>query len=228
MTSNPNATHTLARWVLLLCIPPLFLLSPLYVLATPAFVRYEYHKAWFPPATVYDETERLTLAEATVHYLRSDAGPDCLWDLRAESGQEVYNPREVKHMVDVKAVMSGAFRVHGICALLALAAAIFLWRKEGGRSAVLRALYEGSAAQLALLAAVGVVAYFSFDLFFVAFHRVFFQGDSWLFAYTDSLIQLFPVPFWMDATAGLVGLAVGAAILVGGAAYLLSRRAQGT
>ncbi len=39
----------------------------------------------------------------------------------------------------------------------------------------------------------------SFDLVFVNFHRVFFEGDSWLFLYSDTLIRLFPERFWMDA-----------------------------
>jgi integral membrane protein (TIGR01906 family) len=73
---------------------------------------------------------------------------------------------------------------------------------------------------------IGVLAYTSFDWFFVLFHRVFFQGDSWLFAYSDTLIQLFPVQFWMDATAGMAVLAVAASVLLGGVAYVLSRRVR--
>jgi len=191
--------------------------------ATPAFIRYEYRKPDFPPADFYGPAERLTLAEATLKYLRSSAGPAYLWDLRSQ-GQEVYNPREVQHLVDVKVVMRAAFWVQGICALLAIVATAFLWRRPGGRSAVLRAVYQGSLTLLMLLAAIGVLAYTSFDLFFVFFHRIFFHGDSWLFAYSDTLIQLFPVQFWMDATAAMAVLAVAESILVGIVAYTLSRR----
>ena len=220
-----TVTHRIARLVLLLCIPLLLLLSNLYVVATPAFIRYEYGKPGFPPADFYSPAERLTLAGATLKYLRSSAGPAYLWDLRSQ-GQEVYNPREVQHLVDVKVVMRAAFWVHGICALLGLAAAAFLWRRSGGRSAVLRAVYQGSVALLISLAAIGVLAYTNFDVFFVFFHRIFFQGDSWLFAYSDTLIQLFPVQFWMDAAAALVLPAVAESILVGVVAYTLSRRLQ--
>jgi integral membrane protein (TIGR01906 family) len=225
MTSKLTTLQRLARIVLLVCIPPLLLLSPLYVLATNAFVHYEYNKPDFPPADFYDPAERLRLAEATVHYLRSNAGPDYLWELSSQ-GQEVYNPREVKHMVDVKTVMSAAFWVHGICALLALLAAVFLWTRPGGKRNVLRTVYQGCAALLILMVVIGVLAYTSFDWFFVLFHRVFFQGDSWLFAYSDTLIQLFPVQFWMDATAGMAVLAVAASVLLGGVAYVLSRRVR--
>jgi integral membrane protein (TIGR01906 family) len=211
--------------VLVLCIPLLLLLSPLYPLATNAFVRYEYSKPGFPPADFYDPAERLSLAEATVHYLRSSAGPDYLWELRSQ-GQEVYNPREVQHLVDVKVVMRGAFWVHGVCALLCIAAIAFLWRRPQGRSSVWRAVYQGCLALLMLLAAIGVLALTNFDVFFVLFHRLFFHGDTWLFAYSDTLIQLFPVRFWMEATAGLAVSAVGASVVVGMIAYILSRRVR--
>jgi integral membrane protein (TIGR01906 family) len=217
--------YRLARIVLVLCIPPVLLLSPLYLLATNAFVRYEYSKPGFPPADFYNPDERLSLAEATVHYLRSSAGPDFLWGLSSQ-GQEVYNPREVQHLVDVKRVMRGALWIHGICALLCIAAIAFLWRWPQGRASLWRAVYQGCLLLLMLLVVVGVLALTNFDVFFVLFHRLFFHGDTWLFAYSDTLIQLFPVPFWMDATAGLAVPAVAASVVVGTVAYILSRRVR--
>jgi integral membrane protein (TIGR01906 family) len=223
MTLTSTLTHRIARIVLVLCIPPLLLLSPLYLLATNAFVRYEYSKPGFPPAVLYGPAERLSLAEATVHYLRSSAGPDYLWELRSQ-GQDAYNPREVQHLVDVKVVMRGGFWLHGVCAVLCIAAVVFLWRRRQGRSSVWRAVYQGCVLLVVLLVIVGVLALTNFDVFFVLFHRLFFHGDTWLFAYSDTLIQLFPVQFWMDATAGLAVPAVAAGILVGIITYTLSRR----
>jgi integral membrane protein (TIGR01906 family) len=66
-----------------------------------------------------------------------------------------------------------------------------------------------------LLAAAGALAYTAWDAFFVFFHRVFFSGDSWLFAYSDTLIQLFPVDFWMDATWALVLPAILESLVLG-------------
>ena len=225
MNATPTFAHRIACVVLVLCIPPLVLLSPLYVLATPVFVRYEYNKPDFPPAVFYGPAERLSLAEATVHYLRSSAGPDYLWELHSQ-GQEVYNPREVQHLVDVKRVMRGAFWIHGICTVLCIAAVAFLWRRPQGRSSVWRAVYQGCLLLLVLLAVIGVLALTNFDVFFVLFHRLLFHGDSWLFAYSDTLIQLFPVQFWMDATAGLAVPAVAASVLGGLLAYTRSHRVR--
>jgi len=62
---------------------------------------------------------------------------------------------------------------------------------------------------LGLFAAVG------FQTFFTLFHRVFFEGDSWLFNYTDSLIQFYPLPFWFETSLALIGLTVFEAMVVG-------------
>jgi len=48
---------------------------------------------------------------------------------------------------------------------------------------------------------------------FTSFHRIFFSGDTWLFLYSDSLIRLFPIPFWQDAF-----IIMGTLVLVGGVA----------
>jgi uncharacterized membrane protein len=53
--------------------------------------------------------------------------------------------------------------------------------------------------------------------FFSAFHSLFFEGDSWIFLYSDTLIRLFPIRFWQDAflwgaviaLAGGIGLGLG-------------------
>jgi integral membrane protein (TIGR01906 family) len=206
---------------LLLCTAVLLPLSNLYGIATPAFIRYEYGKPQFPPADIYSPAERLSLAEATLHYLRSNTGVEYLLGLRSQ-GQVAYNPREVKHLMDVKAVMRGAFWLHAVCVLLFVPGLALCWRSSQ-RSRALHAVYEGCVALSVLLLAIGLLAYLNFDVFFTAFHRIFFAGDSWLFAFSDSLIQLFPVPFWVDATWTLAASTVAECVIIGAAAYALSR-----
>lgn len=220
MSHKSGIWETIALWVLALCVPLVLLLSNLYLLATPLFVRSEYAKPSFPPAETFSDTERLTLAEATVHYLRSSEGPDFLRTLG--SGWQVYNEREIRHLVDVKIVMNGAFTVHALALVLSLAAFFWLWRRSAHRSAW-SAVARGCTILLGALFAIGVVAYFGFDTFFVSFHRVFFSGDTWLFAYTDTLIQLFPLQFWIDATWTMALLAAGEAALLGTVAFALAK-----
>ena len=57
----------------------------------------------------------------------------------------------------------------------------------------------------------------SFWNFFTVFHEIFFKGDSWLFLYSDTLIRLFPLPFWESAFAfvGILDVAAGLALGLG-------------
>jgi len=210
------------RSVLVLCTVLLLLLSNLYLVATTTFVRYEYAKPSFPPADLYDDVERLSLAEATLQYMRSRAGEAYLLTLQSQ-GRSVYNVREVTHLLDAKRVMTGAFWLQGVSALLWATIVIYAWRHPNQRIAALRSISRGCIILFVTLVGIATLAYANFDLFFVAFHRIFFQGESWLFSYSDTLIQLFPVRFWIDATWTLALLSLAECVVVGGLTYGWSR-----
>ena len=61
----------------------------------------------------------------------------------------------------------------------------------------------------------------TFSTVFVSFHRIFFEGATWLFLYTDTLIRLFPERFWQDAFIILAGSTLAEAV----ALLLLTRGA---
>ena len=62
-----------------------------------------------------------------------------------------------------------------------------------------------------LLLAILFFSLVSFRTLFTSFHLVFFEGDSWLFYTSDTLIRLFPIRFWQDVfiVFGLLTLAGG-------------------
>jgi integral membrane protein (TIGR01906 family) len=51
--------------------------------------------------------------------------------------------------------------------------------------------------------------------FFTAFHQLFFEGDTWLFLYSDTLIRLFPLRFWQDAFLLAAVIALGGGVALG-------------
>jgi integral membrane protein (TIGR01906 family) len=157
--------------------------------------------------------------------MRSDKDVDYLTSLEAR-GRAVYNPREIRHLVDAKWVLRGAYALHAASALLGLLALGRLWRQREDRPGALRAVFWGCAAFVGTLVAIGLWAYTNFRFFFTVFHRLLFEGDTWLFAYTDTLIQLYPLTFWMDATWILASSAVVECVLVGVVALVLSRRLE--
>jgi hypothetical protein len=87
-----------------------------------------------------------------------------------------------------------------------------------------RGLLNGAILTIALFIAVGVFAAVGFQAFFTLFHRVFFAGDTWLFNYTDSLIQFYPLPFWFNTSLVLVGVTVVEAVGIGVVGWWWQRR----
>ena len=156
-------------------------------------------------------------------YLVNSADISYLGDLKFEDGSPLYNERELSHMADVKNVVRGALQAWyaslAILLLLAILARRGDWVYEymngirrGGMWMI------GLAVVLGLIAGVGIAVNPDiFWQFFTFFHSIFFEGDSWLFYFSDTLIRLFPIRFWQDAFlwAAALALGVGAGLAFG-------------
>jgi integral membrane protein (TIGR01906 family) len=207
-----------------LLIPLALIGTALRILLSPIFINIEYRMPYFPTDEYgMTQQERLHWAPFALKYLVNSSDISYLGDLKFEDGSPLYNERELNHMADVKNVVLGALRVWyislGILVLLALPAYRGKWMpyfinglRRGGLWMI------GLAAALGLVAAVGILANPDvFWEFFTLFHSLFFEGDSWLFYYSDTLIRLFPIRFWQDAflwaailaLSGGIGLAFG-------------------
>lgn len=207
--------------VLTVLIPVVFLLTNVRLLLTPAYVDLAYRLPAFPDDPFgLTRTERVGQARVALAYLLNDAGPEFLGDLRFPDGAPVYNQRELRHMVDVKRLVQIALRLWVAVVVLAVVSGIALWRFHPGPAAATGLLY-GSRLTLILMAVLGIGLLATFSTVFVGFHRIFFEGDTWLFLYSDTLIRLFPERFWQDAFLTLAGLTLAEA-----AALMLATRAS--
>jgi integral membrane protein (TIGR01906 family) len=206
-------------------ITPLFLLGlGLRLLLTPLYYSIEYNMPYFP-ADEYGMTkeERLRWAPFAVEYLVNNADISYLAELQFDDGQMLYNPRELSHMEDVKRVTKGALNAWYVSILLLALLGAWAWYGEGKqayRSGLRRGGWWMIALAGALAGIVGVGILINPDVFwefFTLFHQVFFEGDSWLFYFSDTLIRLFPMRFWMDAFlwAAVIALGGGFALALG-------------
>jgi integral membrane protein (TIGR01906 family) len=197
------------------------------------FVRWEYGKAGFPPDPFgLSSEERIRMAETCVDYLVTGADISLLGDQRLYGGQPAFNDRELRHMDDVQTVFEGMTVAGIVAAMVVVAGSAALLAWDSTRRGVPNALLGGSLLTLGLLAAVGAYIVLSWGQFFTTFHRIFFEGETWIFPYSDTLIRLFPQRFWMDVAATLVGILVVEAIVVGVVGWRwsksLSNHASGT
>jgi integral membrane protein (TIGR01906 family) len=196
----------------------------LRILLTPLFLKIEYNMPYFPPDEYgFTKEDRLKWAPLALNYLLNDADISYLADLKFDDGTPLYNERELSHMDDVKRVTQGALRVWYLS--LVLLALLGVWAWFGGWWQGYRlGLMRGGWLMIALAVTVGLIVVVGilidpniFFSFFAGFHKLFFEGDSWLFLYSDTLIRLFPLRFWMDAflVAAIIALGGGAALALG-------------
>ena len=205
-------------------VPIVLLGIGLRLLLSPLFLQVEYNMPGFPEDNYgFTKEDRLRWAPFAVDYLVNRADISYLGDLKFDDGTPLYNERELSHMHDVKGVTQGALNTFYFA--LAALALIGLWSKRGEQwQAVRQGLKRGGWWMIGLagtLAVVVLVGMFIlpglFWSFFAGFHAIFFEGDTWQFAYSDTLIRLFPLRFWQDAflyaavvaVLGGVGLAFG-------------------
>jgi integral membrane protein (TIGR01906 family) len=191
-------------------------LGAVQVLVSDQYLEFEYGKTNFPIDPFgFDQAQRLAFAAANFRWVREGQSIEALAGQKS-GDQPLYNPRELKHMQDVQDVFLFTRRVwHLALGLLVLIVSLSLWRKENLLELV-QGLKIGGLLVVGLVAVVGLLAVTAWQVWFVAFHQIFFAPGSWTFNSSDTLIRLFPERFWYDAALTLSGLS-----LIGGLGYPL-------
>jgi integral membrane protein (TIGR01906 family) len=215
----------LVQLVLVLALPVCLLVADLRIATGHWFVRWEYGKANFPPDPYGLSTaERIRLATVCVDYLATNAPLSLLADLRLPGGEPAFNARELRHMADVQAVYSRISMAGVVAALVLLVGIVVLLAAGHARRRVPAVLLRGSLLTLGLLGAVGAYMALRWDTFFTQFHQLFFEGDTWTFPYSDTLIRLFPMQFWIDVAVVIVSLLLVAILVAGAVGWIWTRR----
>lgn len=210
MTMKP-----LSRLVSLLT--PLALLGfALRVLLTPLYYTIEYNTPYFPADEYgFTKEDRLRWAKPSVEYLVNDADISRLAGLQFDDGVPIYSGDELRHMEDVKGVVRGSLNIWYASLAVLFALALLFWRMNA-LPEYLNGLRRGGLWMIGLAMTLGLIAGAGillnpeiFWTFFSGFHTLFFEGDSWLFHYSDTLIRLFPIRFWQDAVIAMAVIALG-------------------
>lgn len=229
-------------WFITLLVPIVLVLIGVRILLTPVFIQVEYRMPYFPEDTKgrhhFAIDERLYWADLSRKYILNREGIEYLAELQFTEGQQaagscedylpprdcsyLYNDRELDHMLDAKDV--ARYAIWFLWGSLLFLLLMGYWAKQSNWWPQFRlALSRGG------WLTVGVVILFlayvalNFNDLFVIFHKIFFEGDTWLFKNSDSLIRLFPVIFWRDAFIWIGVLALGAGAALG---YFFGQRDQ--
>lgn len=209
-----------AQWTLHILIPVVLILSSVWILLNTAkwWVKIEYRLPGFPEDRFgFTLEDRLYWSAIDIDYLLSDEELDYFDDLRLEDGSPMHNQRELRHMDDVKRLIHVVWYVLGIGLILGLICELSLGIFADSRVA-LETLKKGARNTLILVGLLILGVIVGFGVLFVGFHRIFFEGNTWLFLFSDTFIRLYPERFWRDT---FIFLALITAV-VGVVVYLLS------
>lgn len=189
-------------------------LSSVRLLMTPAFPKIEYRMPGFPEDRFgFTRADRLILSVSAINYLFNDESPEWLNlvdEIAFLDEAPLYNYRELSHMEDVKVLVSQGLTLWRIALILFVIILLWAWRSNWV-SIWAQMVSWGGIITIFLMLFLGIGIAFGFDSLFTQFHHLFFEGDTWLFYTSDTLIRLFPMRFWRDGfIAGALFILIGA------------------
>lgn len=199
----------MSRWfsaAAIVAVPLVLVALNVHLLATEAFVRWEYDRAAIPLPPGMTSAERLALAVPSTRFIVNTAEPSALAAL-SHSGTPLYTEAEIGHLVDVRRLVR-LLTALGLLSVAVLAAAAVSWWRGDDRAQLARALRTGGGLAVGLVLFLAVAVLVAWPIVFTGFHVLLFPPGTWQFAPDSGLIRLFPERFWYDAAAAMLGMTV--------------------
>ncbi len=220
--------YRVLAWIVTLLTPVIIVLAVARMLFTPGYLVFEYHTPGFPADPFgFTIQERIKYGTLAVDYLNNSAGIAFLAGLRFPAGQQappatcqemtdctqLFNDRELQHMVDVKNVYRATMHILEGSAIFIVLLALWAWRGQW-LDEYLKGLQRGGLLTVVLLGLLILFILVAFNVFFVLFHEIFFKAGTWTFLYSDTLIRLLPERFWQDTFLYGTGLSAVLGLVV--------------
>lgn len=213
-----KAIKFISRYIIIIMLPVLLILTAIRLVLTPAFLNVEYRMPGFPvDGYGFTLEDRLFYTTKTYEYLVNSEDISYLEDLNFENGTGIYNERELSHMEDVQVLIALALKVWIVLLIIIpLFVLLLLIFREYDEIRV--GFFWGGWVSVGLVAMLLLLILIDFDKLFTQFHKLLsFPGDSWLFYSSDTLIRLLPIRFFTDTFifVGLFTLMVGLSLGLG-------------
>lgn len=203
MRANSGVLDKFLSGVIRFLLPILLILSSVWIILQTAnlWIPLEYRMPGFPDDSYgFTLEDRVYWSRVDVAYLQNEEGIEYFDAYRLDNGDPMHNARELRHMEDVKNLIRITWRVLGLgWMILILIGAIAGSRVGWGQVVEMITASARGTIWLMILLALGLVI--AFGVLFVGFHRLLFESDTWLFAYSDTFIRLYPERFWRDTFA---------------------------
>lgn len=197
---NLSGLPLLMSVVLQILVPVMLVLTSVELILATAktWTRIEYNLPGFPPDPYgFSTDDRLFWSAKDIDFLNGNFDLSYFDELKLADGSPMHNARELRHMDDVNRLVKSVRQYWLAGWVGVLIVLLVLWRMAGP-AALGNTLLRSVRLTLIGMAAIGALLLFGFSLLFVGFHRIFFEGTTWIFPLSDTFIRLYPERFWRD------------------------------
>ena len=212
-----------ASFLFIICIPFLLLTSNLlWAVNDLRLYQYGFDKYHISQATPFSNETLIDTAKGLIKYFNSG---------EIDSTLSIFNEREMAHLRDVRNLIQLCYAIQyaTLGYIVLFLAAGFAWKRRQFLPAIYKLFVYGSILSIAALSVIGIAALINFDWLFLAFHHLFFTGNS--FILSGYLPTIFTAGFFSDAAKFIVIAIITEAIIIGaimGGLLLRYRRRSAT
>lgn len=190
------------KLLLIISIPVFLFLLNLYFLVTKEFVTLLYNT--IPESYRFTKDERILYSGLIIDYLKFNADISTIENLE-DDNTKIFTQKEITHLKDVRLLLLNALKTHLLSAV-GIVSSTFILKRE--RIPIRKYFMVGGLITILVIFIVNLFTLLDFNLLFIYFHQVFFIEGSYTFLQSDTLIQLFPLEFWINSTFIFITLTV--------------------
>ena len=182
--------------IIIILLPLALLLTTVELVSfnTDYFVnKYEEYEISKSTGIVIDDLEGIT--DKLLNYLKDKTDNLEIEKEINGSKRQVFNEKEILHMIDVKDLFIKGKIIRNISMILIIISILYLGIKN--KKDLGQAFIMSSALSILSMVTLFLLMYTNFNKYFTYFHEIFFTNDLWLLnPETDVLIQMLPLEFF--------------------------------
>jgi len=182
-----------------------------------AFYNYEYNKnsAFEIVGISSYDLEKVTIK--LMDYMKDDAEDLEVYANINGVNREFFNNLEKSHMVDVKNLFQIGYAIRNIAVVVFFITFLcaFVYKKRPALREYAKSFISIILIFVTACGGLVLVILSNFDKYFTIFHEIFFDNDMWILdPATDLLINIVPLPFFIDIFKVVISLFFLAAIVM--------------
>jgi integral membrane protein (TIGR01906 family) len=190
-----------------------------------AFYEHEFEKNGTYEQVQMEKEDLLAVTTHMLNYLGGSEPELNIETTVAGKSRLFFSKIEIAHMIDVKGLFEGGriifYTAIGLL-IVSISTFIFVNRENLARAkkTLGKFLFATPLIVVALTGVLGLLAAIDFNAVFTKFHETFFSNDLWILdPRVDLLINIVPLPFFMDIVAFVIGIYVAGLVAMASAGF---------